>query len=65
MGIYNQNVPVNCDRCGFGPIYGRESTEDLPHLKQRIFECRWVCSNCGTLVRVDEKTEDIPEDKNG
>ena len=53
MSEFIENKPIGCNMCGYEPIYGQESTNN--NKNQTIFECRWVCPRCGSLVRVDEK----------
>ena len=56
MGHFIENRPVSCNMCGNYPVHGSEDT--YRQQKVTIHECRWVCSRCGNLVRVDESRVD-------
>lgn len=62
MGNFIENRPVSCNVCNNYPIYGREETYRMN--KVTIQECRWVCSRCGNLVRVDENRLDDEKESN-
>ena len=60
MAEFIENRPVTCNVCGAYPIYGQEST--YRDRKDIVRECRWVCSRCTNLVRVDEnRTHEEPK----
>lgn len=52
MGNFVENRPIQCRVCGF-QVNGQESVYN--NGRQTVHECRWVCHNCGCLVRCDER----------
>lgn len=53
------NTPVFCHICRRGCGYGRANTY-TDRFGNTINECRWICSNCGGVVRNES---DIVEKK--
>lgn len=49
-----ENRPIPCQFCG-ASVPGRESSMMTP--KGLLHECRWTCSRCGRLARVEEEYE--------
>ena len=61
MSEYIENRAVTCGVCGAYPVYGQENAIETQD--KTLVECRWICGQCGNLVRVDEKAIDKNEEK--
>lgn len=53
MPLLIENRPIGCNRCGYGPVHGREDTTISEGAAIR--EVRWICPRCNSLIRVDEE----------
>ena len=60
MGNFVENRPIQCGQCGF-QVNGQEDTYN--NGREMIHECKWVCNNCGVVVRCDEEVVKQDETK--
>lgn len=60
MAEYIENRPIGCNCCGYNPVFGVESKNEVKG--KTIVECKWTCPRCGNLVRLDEATIDEKKD---